>query len=160
MKSVEFCLIRDTAYINSLSITTMKLGMSTGPFIKIKWTGINDEEKLKLILEAFAGCKEDVPIPDNPEKYSKLSLKPFGFSNWKIFARTGLHCMIEYDIEQYHFIPLIYSKKDNALYASGSTESIVASATAEKFIGTLVKTLEKIPELTEMYYHKEAADNE
>ncbi len=104
--------------MNATSLTTMKLFMSTPPFIKINWAELTIEEKYKTLLQVFEGCKEGVPIPPNPKEYGNSVVSNFGFTSWKKYAEAGSHCAIALDVDanQYEITPLIYLIKENNLY--------------------------------------------
>lgn len=153
IKEIEFNLRGAIACINATSLTTMKLFMATPPFIKTDWRDLSTEEKYNILMRVFEGCKEDVPMPANPGQ-SRQKLDNFGFASWKRFFGGGSHCSIALntDVRKYEFTPMVYTPKENGLYGMKSgIEQIASTATAEEFIATLERVLEKIPALTEEY---------
>lgn len=162
IKEIEFNLRDAIACINATSLTTMKLFMSSPPFIKINWVGLTVEEKYNTLLQVFEGCKEGVPMPANPSQ-SRAKLDNFGFASWKTFFEGGYHCAIALDVDarQYEFTPEVYMIRENGLYGMKSgIEHIASTATPEEFITTLERVLAKIPALTEEYYQQEDEESE
>src|SRR5687768_5804201 len=94
VKTIEFNLRRGIAYICSSSRTVMKLWISTPPFIKTDWLSLSIDEKFAILLRAFEGSRDKVPMPKNSEDYSNSILKSFGFSSWKKFYQDGKHCRL------------------------------------------------------------------
>lgn len=158
MKMIEFSIKDSIAYICSASQTTMKLWMSTSPFLKVDWSKLSVQEKYETLQQAFEGSKKDLPMPDNPNEFSKSILAAFGLKSWKALYEGGRHCSIELDTDknQYCLTPMVYLRQNKSLYGiKAGIEYIPASASPEDMIATLEGILEKLPRLEEEYYEKE-----
>src|SRR6185437_4254946 len=155
IKRIEFNLNGKIACINASSLTTMKLWMSTPPFIKVNWEELSADEKLKILKQVFDGSIHRVPMPT--EKKTKGSkIDAFGFSNWTSFAKNGRHCSMKFvpDIDQYEFLPLIYVNKEGGLQGvTKAIEKISAASSSDEIISRLDRTLEKIPALAKEYHN-------
>jgi len=163
MKRIEFSIKDSIAYICSSSQTTMKLWMSTPPFLKVEWKQLSVQEKFATLKQAFEGSKKDLPMPPNPKEFGSSILAAFGLKNWKSVYEGGRHCSIALDTDkdQYCFTPMIYLRQNKALYGiKGGIEYITASASPEEVIAVLEGLLEKLPQLEEEYYVKEQTKEE
>ena len=163
MKRIEFNLKNTVAYVNSSSLNTMRLWMSTPPFIKVDWAQLNTQEKYKVLVDALNGSKVGLPMPQNPKEFSGVVLRNFGFISWRQYCDNGKHCSIKLDIEksQYVFTPLIYLNENNSLYGIKEGEEIVSlTASEEEIIFVLERVLHNIPRLTEEYYQRESESND
>jgi len=158
MKMIEFSIKDNIAYICSASQTTMKLWMSTPPFLKVDWNKLSVQEKFITLHQAFEGSKKDLPMPKNPDEVSKSILAAFGPKSWKSFYEGGRHCSIDLDTSknQYCITPMIYLRQNKSLYGiKEGVEFIGISSSSEEVIATLEGLLEKLPALEEAYYRKE-----
>jgi hypothetical protein len=152
LKSIEFCLANNIAYVCSDSLTTMRLWMMTSPFVKVDWPSLTVEEKFNVLQTAFKGSKVNVPMPENTDEYSKLILEELGFSTWNKFYKSIYNCRIGLDLEkkEYKFSPMIYSKEKKALIGLKNGNQILSSnSTPEEVIAKLEQVIAKIPALSE-----------
>src|SRR5436190_1615092 len=143
MKIAEINLKNDVAYINSSSLTTLKLWVSTPPCLKINWALLSDDEKLKIIMEVISFSKDEVPIPENPNEYANTYLNSFGFKSWRKFYEGGSHCSIQHDIENeiFRIVPSIILKDKVTLYGLKNEVKIISGKDITQLIPTLANIL-------------------
>jgi hypothetical protein len=160
IKRIEFNLNGEIACVNASSLTTMRLWMSTPPFVKINWEELSPDQKLNVLKEVFEGSINGIPIPK--DKKSNTKIEVFGFSTWESFAKNGRHCSIQFDTDakQYEFQPLIYVKEGGLQGIKNTAEKINSTSPAEQIILLMERILDKIPRLREEYYRQEEEDSD
>ncbi len=71
-KRIEFYLNNNLAFINASSLTTMRLWMSTPPFIKVNWVELGPDQKLDVLKQVFEGSTSGIPMPKDKKGSSKI----------------------------------------------------------------------------------------